>query len=89
MKTIIRRCDEVFSTSFDDTVIMMSVTKGRYYGLNPVGSRIWEMLERETTESVLIEKLLTEYDVVPEVCAEGVGRFLTGLRERGLLTDVV
>ena len=89
MNKIIRRCDEVFSTSIDDSVIMMSVTKGRYYGLNPVGSRIWEMLERETTEAAVVEKLLTEYEVAPEVCAEGVRQFLAGLRERNLLSDTV
>ncbi len=82
------RSHDVFATSLDDTVIMMSVTRGRYYGLNEAGSRIWELLEKETTEATVVEQLLAEYDVVREVCTEAVRAFLTQLRERDLLVDV-
>lgn len=83
----IQRSEDVYSTWFDDNLIMMSVRKGRYYGLNEVGSRIWELLEHSTTEAEVAGKVLAEYEVAPEICANEVREFLTRLRERGLLIE--
>ncbi|WP_448192475.1 PqqD family peptide modification chaperone [Azospirillum sp. sgz301742] len=88
MSASIQRAGDVFAAPLDDTLLMMSVENGQYYGLNGVGTRIWELLEQPTTEVAVVERLLAEYEVTPDVCAEQVAGFLAGLRERGLLLDV-
>lgn len=88
MSGIVRRSDNVFTAALEDTLLMMSVEKGVYHGLNSVGARIWELLEHPTTEAELVARLTEEYEVTPESCATQVAAFLVGLRERGLLRDV-
>lgn len=87
MSGIVRRSDNVFTAALEDTLLMMSVEKGVYHGLNSVGARIWELLEHPTTEAELVARLTEEYEVTPESCAAQVADFLAGLRERGLLRD--
>lgn len=87
MSTMIRRADNILAAPLDDTLLMMSVEKGMYYGLHGVGPRIWELLEQPTTEAALVAALLAEFEVDADVCATQVSAFLAGLRERGLLTD--
>lgn len=87
MSDLVRRSDNVFTAELEDTLLMMSVEKGAYHGLNSVGARIWELLEHPTTEAGLVERLTAEYEVAPETCAAQVAVFLAALRERGLLCD--
>ena len=84
----IKRTDDILTAPLDDMLLMMSVAHGKYFGLNGAGPRIWELLEQPITEGDLVEALLAEYEVTPEICATEVAAFLTGLRERGLLVDV-
>ena len=84
----LQRSNVLLTASMDgDVLLMMDVERGRYYGLGGVGRRIWELLEHPMTEAALVEALLDEYDVAPDLCTEQVKTFLSGLRERGLLAE--
>ena len=41
----IQRSSEPMQAELDNELVMMSVERGSYYGLDPVGSKIWELLE--------------------------------------------
>ena len=55
------------------------------YVLNPVASRIWELLQRPTTPHEISTTLATEFAVSPERAAEDVLEFLDALGARGLI----
>jgi hypothetical protein len=84
----IKRSDDILTAPLDDMLLMMSIEQGKYFGLNGAAPRIWELLEKPTTEDRLVEALLDEYEVTREVCATEVAAFLARLRERHLLVDV-
>ena len=88
MSRLIRRVDDVITTPLDDTLLMMSVRQGRYYGLNGVAPRIWELLAVPVAEEALVAALLREFEVEPEICAAEVRAFLDQLRAGGLLVEV-
>lgn len=87
MSTLIRRTDDILATPLDDTLLMMSVRQGRYYGLNGAGPRIWELLAEPTTAEALVAALLEEFEVEPAACAAEVAAFLDELRANNLLTE--
>jgi hypothetical protein len=62
---------------------MMALESSRYYGLNRVGRRIWELLEEPTTVAALCARLVREFDVAPERCADEVLGFLGSLIQDG------
>ncbi len=79
-----RQPDMVFS-HIDDEVVMMSIETGEYYGLNPVASRIWELLETPHTFNQLIDKLMQEFDIDEASCQRDVEAFLKQMMEKKLV----
>jgi hypothetical protein len=58
------------------------------YVVNPVGSRIWELLASPTTALRIAEVIAAEFDVpVPVAVADAV-EFLESLRTRGLIQEL-
>ncbi|MBU0724709.1 MAG: lasso peptide biosynthesis PqqD family chaperone [Alphaproteobacteria bacterium] len=81
----VRRADDLLTADIDGELLMMSVEQGRYFNLNAVGSRIWELLAVPMTVDGLVDTLTAEYDVSSADARQEVERFLGALRERGLL----
>jgi hypothetical protein len=83
---VYRRADGLLAAAVGDELLMMSVALGKYFNLNPVGARIWELLETPHTVDGLVEALTAEYEVAPDIARREVDRFLQDLEERKLLS---
>lgn len=66
------KIDAFISAEIMDETVMMSVEKGQYFGLNPVASRIWEVLAEPIQVSALCDQLRKEFDVDLETCRQDV-----------------
>ena len=55
--------------------LMMSNATGRYYGVNAVGRRIWELLETPTAVGQICTQLCAEFEVEQKVCEAAVLQF--------------
>ena len=84
-ESYIKRNKEVFASEIDDEVVMMNVDSGKYYGMDTVGSRIWELIAEEIQVREVINKLMEEYDVEEEQCEKDVLEFLNELYENKLV----
>jgi len=82
---VIARSSELVSSDIDGEVVMMSIENGKYYGLDKVGSRIWEIIENPLSISALIEQLLLEFKVDRETCEKDVMCFLEKLDDDNML----
>ena len=58
------------------------------YVLNPVGSRIWELLRSPTTADQIAEIVAGEFAVSPGAAADDVAEFLDSLSTRGLILEL-
>lgn len=84
---LIRRTDGLLSAAIGDELLMMSAAEGKYFNLNDVGTRIWELLAEPVSAEGLVAALTAEYTVDADTAREQVVEFLSALRERGLLTS--
>lgn len=66
------KIDAFISAEIMDETVMMSVEKGQYFGLNPVASRVWEVLAEPIQVSALCDQLRKEFDVDLETCRQDV-----------------
>ena len=73
------------TAELDGQVVMLNVDTSRYYGLNSVGSRIWELLAQPLTVAELCRTLQTEYDVSPDQCEREVIAIAQKLLDEKLL----
>lgn len=71
-----------------DTGEVYLVKDGIAYGLNPVGRRIWELIQQPITIRQVRDILLQEYDVEPERCTQELLELLEELVARGLAERV-
>jgi hypothetical protein len=84
-ESVVNQIEDIVASDIDDEKVMMSVEMGQYYGLDPVGSRVWELIGKPVKVSALIDALLLNYDVDRETCERDVLEFLEQLHEAGIL----
>jgi len=60
--TLISRSTSVLTADVDGEIVMMSVDKGRYFGLDDIGSDIWRRIEVPCSFGALVEQLAADYD---------------------------
>jgi len=66
-------------------VVLMSIQRGAYYGLDSVGSDIWRRLTEPTPVSELCAALQAAYEADAATLRADVLRFLARLAEEGLI----
>jgi hypothetical protein len=66
--------------------VLLNLVSGVYYGLDSVGTRVWQLLVEGRTIAGVCETMLQEYDVAPDVLQDDVVRLVGELRERGIVT---
>ncbi len=79
------RNQQIIDGELDDNQVMMHLGKGKYFGLNPVGKRVWELLEQPKSFEEIIETLVAEFNVEKQRCINEVGEFL----EKALKYDII
>ena len=83
--TIIQRKSEILSSELDGETVLMSAENGEYLGLDDIGSRIWQLIEKSITFEILIDHLIKEYKVNRIDCEKDVLEFLEGLLNKQLI----
>jgi hypothetical protein len=56
--------------------VVLSLANGRYYGMNSVAARIWELVQNACSAIAIEKAILLEYEVEPEVCRQQVSEFI-------------
>ena len=78
--------DAVESAVGDETVIL-HLKSGTYFGLDAMGTRIWELLKQGMVPAAICTQLEEEVDVERAVLETDVRRFLSDLKANDLLVD--
>jgi hypothetical protein len=68
-------------------VVILDMKNGVYHGLDPVGSFIWEQLQKPTSVSAVRDALLQQYDVDAERGEKELVEFLEKLGGQGLIVS--
>lgn len=84
-QSFIVRNSQMVTSNIDGEIVMMSVENGEYYGLDEIGSRIWELLEKPIVVDNLIITLLNEFEVEHHQCYADTLDFLNDLFEKNLV----
>jgi hypothetical protein len=84
---LLRNANILYAPVGTEEAVMMSVEAGRYYGLNAVGLRIWELLETPQTVAQLCAQICEEFEVEPGNCEAEVLKFSDHLMENGIVCE--
>lgn len=78
--------DETLSCDLQGEAVVLNLQSGTYFGLNPLGARIWKLIQKPARVSSVLEELLKEYEVDATQCEEDLLSFLKLLQARELIT---
>ena len=86
INNVVSRRNDIDTTDLNGEIVMMDLEKGRYFSLNGVGSRIWEIIEEPIGINKIVDCLLEEYDVNRNECEENVLEFLGKLYDANIIS---
>ena len=68
-----------------EEVVVLNLASGVYYGLNPVGARVWSLIQQPRTFAELRDQLLQEYEVESASLEADLRALLTELADQRLI----
>jgi PqqD family protein of HPr-rel-A system len=80
--------ESVVYAELDDEAVLLDVETGVYFGLNAIGTQIWNALQQGASPAEIVRQVLAEYEVEPPALQADVAEFLATLQARGLIREV-
>ena len=78
--------DDTVASAVGDETVILQLKNGTYFGLDPVGTRVWQMLGEGMTPAAICARLGEEYEVAPDVVAADVQHLLDELEAKEVIT---
>ncbi|MHB8413067.1 MAG: PqqD family protein [Candidatus Acidiferrales bacterium] len=73
------------SCDLGEEAAILNMKNSVYYGLDPVGARIWRLLQQPTTIGEIRDVIAEEYDATPERVESDLRNLLEKLMSEGLV----
>ena len=83
--SVVKVAPDVLFSEVQGEAVLLNVKTGIYFGLNQVGTSIWNSLEESVTLRVLQEKLVEQYEASPERVWTDLSALIGNLHDRSLV----
>jgi hypothetical protein len=77
--------DALFQEVSGETVIL-DLKSEQYFGLDEIGTRIWQLLQTNDSTEQIYQTLVSEFDAEPERLQSDLSSFLDELTKAGLVS---
>ncbi len=84
-RSVVVAAKDQLSCDLGGEAAILNVKSGVYYGLNPVGVRVWKLIQQPRRVDEIRETLLGEYDVDPRRCEADLLELLEKFLAAGLI----
>lgn len=84
LDTLLVRSEEVLFQEVGGEAVLLDLASEQYFGLDPVGTRIWELIDASTPLRDIHARLCEEYDAEPTRIAEDLLALGQSLVDAGL-----
>lgn len=78
--------DDVLAQEVGDEIVLLDLAGERYFGLDPVGTRIWALLPDCSNLDAVLTQLCAEFDAPREQIESDLLALAASLAETGLVT---
>lgn len=80
---------EVTFQEMGDETVLLNLASGQYFGLNRVGTRIWQLLTEGQTPAGIIDTIAAEFDAPRADVERDTHALLATLNENGLISPLL
>jgi Coenzyme PQQ synthesis protein D (PqqD) len=85
LQSVVVAATEQISCPLGEESAILNLKNSVYYGLDPVGARVWNLLREPRSVRELRDTLVDEYDVGAERCEQDLLELLEKMRIEGLI----
>jgi len=85
LNTKVTFADTVFAQEVDGEMVLLDMNSENYFGLDAVGTDIWQAMQEKETLQEVLEVLLEQYEVEEDVLKKDLLNFVNKLQESGLV----
>ena len=85
LSNIVTIPSQVMARQVGDETVILDLASGTYYGLDPVGARIWQLITEGQTLAQVCETMLAEYEVTREAIERDVLALVQNLADKQLV----
>lgn len=83
--SVLERSQEVLYQEVADEAVLLDLSSEQYFGLDPVGTRIWNLLEGDADLASIHDALIQEYDADPARIGEDLLALAQSFADAGLV----
>jgi hypothetical protein len=84
LSTLLQSKDQL-SCDLGGEAALLNLKTGLYYCLNPMGARIWKLIQQPKTLQEIRDTLVNEYEVEPARCESDLFALIKQLEVEGLI----
>jgi len=77
---------EVLTQEVGGETVILDLKTESYFGLDEVGTRIWQLLQEQKNLQTITATMLNEYDVEEKQLGKDIQNLLTQLNKAGIVT---
>ena len=81
----IKIAEDVVFQELDGEAVLLNMRTGIYFGLNAVGTRIWQLLSEHGEVQTVTTMLLDQYNVSEDQLRNHLSDFIEKLKSKGLV----
>ena len=81
----LRVSKEVIFQELEGEAVLLNLQNGIFFSLNPVATRMWELLSELGQAEKVLKQLLQEYDASEEQLRQDLVAFIEKLKSKGLV----
>ena len=85
LDSVVRVGDDTIFRELNGEAVLLQLEAGMYYGLDPVGTRLWQLLAEHGALRTVHERAVQEFDVSRETLERDLLALVTELTDRGLV----
>ena len=77
--------ETVFAQEVDGEMVLLDMNSENYFGLDEVGTAIWQAMQKSGDLQIVYQTLLEQYEVEAEILEKDLLDFAEKLQESGLV----
>ena len=86
MEAVYLATEDAVESRLGDETVLLHLGSGTYFGLDAVGTRVWELLREGASPEAICETLRSEYSDAGEALEADILGFLGQLADNKLIT---
>jgi Coenzyme PQQ synthesis protein D (PqqD) len=85
LDSIVKLANDVIFQDLDGEAVLLNMRTEIYFGLDAVGTRIWQLLEKHADVRTVSQLLLEHYDITEDQLQNHLLEFIEKLQSKGLV----